>query len=74
MKSGKVITAVDLLLGKGKIGKSVVVMGAGLNRLRNGPAPRSKGHAVTIAGEEGFATTWSGGMLLISLNCLMIIR
>ena len=69
MKSGKVITAVDLLLGKGKIGKSVVVMGAGLIGCETALHLAQKGHAVTIAGGRRLAhdMVWGNALDLLKL-------
>jgi 2-enoate reductase len=69
IKEGRVITAVDALLEKAKIGKSVVVMGAGLIGCETALHLAQKGKQVTIAGGRRLAhdMVWGNALELIKL-------
>jgi 2-enoate reductase len=69
MKSGRVLTAVDLLLGKKEPGKSVVVMGAGLIGCETALHLAKKGCRVTIAGGRRLAhdMVWGNALDLLKL-------
>jgi 2-enoate reductase len=69
MKNGRVMTAVDLLLEKGKPGKSVVVMGAGLIGCETALHLAQKGCNVTIAGGRRLAhdMVWGNALDLLKL-------
>jgi 2-enoate reductase len=67
MKNGRVMTAVDALLGKREPGKSVVVMGAGLIGCETALYLAKKGKKVTIAGGRRLAhdMVWGNALDLI---------
>jgi 2-enoate reductase len=67
IKSGKVITAVDLLLGAKEAGQSVVVMGAGLIGCETALYLAKKGRQVTIAGGRRLAhdMVWGNALDLV---------
>ena len=67
MKSGKVMTAVDLLLGGKEPGKSVVVVGAGLIGCETALYLAKKGRKVTIAGGRRLAhdMVWGNALDLV---------
>jgi 2-enoate reductase len=69
IKEGRVITAVDTLLEKAEIGKSVVVMGAGLIGCETALHLAQKGKRVTIAGGRRLAhdMVWGNALELIKL-------
>ena len=69
MKSGRVLTAVDLLLGKKEPGKTVVVMGAGLIGCETALHLAQKGCRVTIAGGRRLAhdMVWGNALDLLKL-------
>jgi len=70
MKSGKVLTAVDLLLGNAQPSKSVVVIGGGLIGCETGLYLAKKGNQVTIVEIlDGVArdTVWGNALDLIKL-------
>jgi 2-enoate reductase len=69
IRSGRVVTAVDALLGKQELGKSVVVMGAGLIGCETALYLAKKGKQVTIAGGRRLAhdMIWGNALDLIKL-------
>jgi len=69
IKEGRVITAVDTLLEKAEIGKSVVVMGAGLIGCETALHLAQKDKRVTIAGGRRLAhdMVWGNALELIKL-------
>jgi 2-enoate reductase len=69
IKEGRVITAVDALLEKAKIGKSVVVIGAGLIGCETALHLAQKDKRVTIAGGRRLAhdMVWGNALDLIKL-------
>lgn len=79
MGRGRVITSVDVLLGKKEIGKSVVIMGAGLIGCETALYLAQKGKKVTIAGGRRLAhnMVWGNALDLIKLlddNHVKILR
>ena len=68
-EKGRVITAVEALLGKREIGKSVVVAGAGLIGCETALYLAKKGKKVTIAGGRRLAhdMVWGNALDLIKL-------
>ena len=72
VEKGRVVTAVEALLGMREIGKSVVIAGAGLIGCETALHLAQKGRKVTIAGGRRLAHDMVWGNALISLNCLMI--
>ena len=69
IKEGKVATAIDVLLKKNRVGKSVVILGAGLIGCETALHLAQKGHKVTIAGGRRLAhdMVWGNAVDLLKL-------
>ena len=69
MKTGRVVTAVDALLGKKELAEAVIVMGAGLIGCETALHLAQRGKKVTIAGGRRLAhdLVWGNALDLIKL-------